>query len=262
MSESPTTDQPEPIGEASNKLVGGLTATAMAAEGAVSALRNRGNSREAGHEQVQRQAIDREAEAQIAADKATYSVMLDPKTATKAGPVATMDAWKAAARHPDDPRAMKALDLAESRLRQISPDLMKRYDRNRLAGESRHDAMAHSIVETNQAHRAGRARPHGGRTTTTPPKANNLLTAHASSPGPPPRHATAAGVTTAGGPAAADGATGTATAPPPHSAAVSQWNGPVSANGKPIITGTITHTPATTGTATTPMARLRGMIRR
>lgn len=260
MTESPTTDQPDPIGEASNKTVGGLTATAMAAEGTISALRNKGSSRAEGQQQIQRQAINREEHAQVAADKTTYSIMLDPTTATKAGPVATMQAWKAAVGYPDDPRARKALDLAESRLRQISPDLMKRYDRNRLAGESRQDAMAHGIVETHQDHRGRRARPHGGRTTTTPPTANNRLTAHTSHPHPATRHPapTSGPTTTAGDP----GVTGTGTAPSPHSATATQWTGPVSANGNPLITGTLTSAPTPTLTATKPITRLRGMIGR
>lgn len=242
MSESPVTESPDPIETASTKIVGWGTMAVMTAEGIVSARAGRSSRQDEAAGQDDQDRTSRAERAQAAADKAKFSIMLDPRTAQAAGPVTTLQAWKAAVGHLDDERARTAADVAEARLREQAPDLMRHYDQQRIAGLGRADAMRAATLENDRERRQRRERREPG----DPARPERHPDRSARSGGPAGRPGTGA---------AAEEPAGGRRRPAANSVHQRTWNGPVGPSGKPVIQASA----AAPGTSV--RARVRGLRR-
>lgn len=240
MSESPVTESPDPIETASTKIVGWGTMAVMTAEGVVSARAGRGSRQDEAAEQDDQDDQDdqdrtsRAERAQAAADKAKFSIMLDPQTAQAAGQAATLQAWEAAVGHPDDDRARTAADIAEARLREQAPDLMRHYDQQRIAGLGRADAMRAASLD----HDGQRGEPGDRAGAERDPDPSSRADGPAGRPEP--------GV-------AGEEPTGASVAA--NSVHQRAWDGPVGPSGKPVF-----EAPAA-APGTSVRARVRGLRR-
>lgn len=142
-----------PDGEASAKLAQHLAVATQIAE-AVIRLRQQQTERQAASTEQAAAAARAETIAQHTADRVVYAPAVDPEWTAKADLPNLGRAWGAAAGWADtDPMANVAATRVETRLAEMAPAAMARFDELRESGtdriEAMRDVLAHVAAESN-----------------------------------------------------------------------------------------------------------------
>src|SRR5664280_410524 len=130
----------DPVAAAGAKVASYLSLATVAAEAIAQLAAARARERAVTDE---RTAVALRAQRQAAYSQARlgWAPILDPKLRERTGVLDAGLVWAKAQAWRPDPAAERASDLAEDRLRDLRPDVMKRYDRLRAEGTDPVEAM-------------------------------------------------------------------------------------------------------------------------